>query len=90
LHGKRYPTLPTIIPGKKILYVANVGDSEGFLFRKKQHYALTTIHKPTQTFERNRILYIRLFFMISRKEGGAVMFGRLDGSLAVSRAFGDF
>eukprot|EP01111_Echinosteliopsis_oligospora_P015331 TRINITY_DN6033_c0_g2_i1.p1 TRINITY_DN6033_c0_g2~~TRINITY_DN6033_c0_g2_i1.p1 ORF type:complete len:667 (-),score=102.00 TRINITY_DN6033_c0_g2_i1:183-2183(-) len=69
------------------LYVANAGDSEGILGRcvgagkkaKAEHMVLTYKHTPTDEGEKQRIT----------SAGGMVVFGRLFGSLAVSRAFGD-
>lgn len=71
------------------LFVANLGDSEIILGRRQQPlnpteplYApieLTRPHKPTEASEKQRIL----------RAGGAVFFGRVMGSLAVSRALGD-
>jgi len=69
------------------LYVANAGDSEAILGRlvgtgkksKCEHVVLTEKHIPTNEQEKQRIT----------AAGGLVVFGRLFGSLAVSRSFGD-
>ena len=60
--------------------MANVGDSEGFLFRKKELLPLIQIHKPDNKAEAKRV----------QAEGGHIFLNRLNGTLAVSRAFGDF
>jgi len=62
------------------LWVANVGDSRAVLSRNGQAIRITTDHKPTLDSERKRILDLK----------GFVFFGRVNGVLAVSRAFGDF
>eukprot|EP01102_Stenamoeba_stenopodia_P021981 TRINITY_DN89_c0_g1_i2.p1 TRINITY_DN89_c0_g1~~TRINITY_DN89_c0_g1_i2.p1 ORF type:complete len:450 (-),score=95.97 TRINITY_DN89_c0_g1_i2:118-1467(-) len=68
------------------LYIANAGDSEIILGRKmlnkNAHRAivLSYKHRPTNADEKSRI----------EAEGGYVFHGRLYGTLAVSRALGDF
>jgi len=62
----------------------NVGDSRTVLGRRKEDgsfeaVALTEDHKPTDEGERNRIM----------AAGGMVQLGRVNGQLALSRAFGD-
>eukprot|EP01112_Ceratiomyxa_fruticulosa_P022798 TRINITY_DN846_c0_g1_i1.p1 TRINITY_DN846_c0_g1~~TRINITY_DN846_c0_g1_i1.p1 ORF type:complete len:372 (+),score=93.76 TRINITY_DN846_c0_g1_i1:486-1601(+) len=64
--------------------VGNVGDSECFLGRVDENgnvtcVALSKSHKPDNEEERSRI----------EKAGGEVSFCRVDGQLALSRAFGD-
>jgi len=65
------------------LYVANAGDSEAVLGRRTENgyeaVLLSEKHKPTEQGEKDRI----------KKAGGHVVFGRVMGSLAVARAFGD-
>jgi len=68
------------------LYIANTGDSEAVLAEKKkeggsdlQAVLLTEKHKPNVSSEKKRI----------EEAGGQVVFGRVLGSLAVSRALGD-
>eukprot|EP01060_Flectonema_neradi_P009062 TRINITY_DN1648_c0_g1_i2.p1 TRINITY_DN1648_c0_g1~~TRINITY_DN1648_c0_g1_i2.p1 ORF type:complete len:457 (+),score=73.26 TRINITY_DN1648_c0_g1_i2:730-2100(+) len=63
------------------LQVANVGDSRIVLGRKRDRseHSLTEDHKPGNIEERARI----------EAAGGMVQNNRVDGSLAVSRAFGD-
>jgi serine/threonine protein phosphatase PrpC len=59
---------------------ANVGDSRCLVFDRGQIFALSKDHKPTDPEEKKRIEH----------SGGYVERNRLDGHLAVSRAFGDF
>eukprot|EP01118_Nematostelium_gracile_P009758 TRINITY_DN3295_c0_g1_i3.p1 TRINITY_DN3295_c0_g1~~TRINITY_DN3295_c0_g1_i3.p1 ORF type:complete len:184 (-),score=51.97 TRINITY_DN3295_c0_g1_i3:1-552(-) len=66
------------------LYLGNVGDSEAVLGKKKQDGDYDTIliskkHRPTEREEMMRII----------EAGGYVDNGRVQGSLEVSRAFGD-
>ena len=61
------------------LQVGNVGDSRILLGRGGKCISMTDDHKPTNEGERQRI----------ESCGGHVESGRVDGSLAVSRAFGD-
>lgn len=58
----------------------NCGDSRGLLCRDKNVEFSTEDHKPYNTKERERI----------ERAGGTVMMQRVNGSLAVSRALGDF
>lgn len=62
------------------LYVANLGDTRCVLAHKGFAIQLSEDHKPSNKDERMRI----------EKNGGIVSFGRVNGALAVSRAFGDF
>ena len=59
---------------------ANCGDSRGLLCRGGKLEYTTVDHKPMNEQERQRI----------EKAGGTVMMQRVNGSLAVSRALGDF
>lgn len=65
------------------IYVANVGDSEAVLGRRNdkgfEAILLSQKQKPNDPSERDRI----------KGAGGHVVFGRVMGSLAVSRAIGD-
>jgi len=63
-----------------LLWIANVGDSRAVLSKNGVAVRVTTDHKPTLESERNRILDLK----------GYVIFGRVNGVLAVSRALGDF
>ncbi|KAG2373228.1 hypothetical protein C9374_012331 [Naegleria lovaniensis] len=62
------------------LFVANLGDTRCVLAHKGFAIQLSEDHKPNNKDERLRI----------EKNGGIVSFGRVNGALAVSRAFGDF
>lgn len=59
--------------------VGNVGDSRVVCGRDGKAIPMTTDHKPTLPEERARIVAC----------GGDVVNARVDGNLAVSRAFGD-
>lgn len=61
------------------LIVANAGDSRAVLSRQGNVVALSRDHKPMEEDERERI----------QKAGGFVQEGRVNGSLALSRAIGD-
>ena len=62
------------------IYWANCGDSRGFICRSNTVPFHTADHKPYVVSEKERI----------EKAGGTVMMQRVNGSLAVSRALGDF
>lgn len=61
-------------------YIANCGDSRAVLCRNGEAAVCTMDHKPTVAAEKKRI----------QDAGGSVMIHRVNGSLAVSRALGDF
>eukprot|EP00756_Hemistasia_phaeocysticola_P013124 Hpha_TRINITY_DN15252_c3_g1::TRINITY_DN15252_c3_g1_i3::g.68145::m.68145/K04461/PPM1B, PP2CB; protein phosphatase 1B len=61
------------------VHVANVGDSRVLLGTNGETVPMTDDHKPTNKAERKRIEHA----------GGSVSNLRVDGDLAVSRAFGD-
>ncbi|XP_015421961.1 PREDICTED: protein phosphatase 1A isoform X2 [Myotis davidii] len=61
-------------------YFINCGDSRGLLCRNRKVYFFTQDHKPNNPLEKERI----------QNAGGSVMIQRVNGSLAVSRALGDF
>jgi len=63
-----------------LLFVANCGDSRGVLYRKGGIGFSTQDHKPVNPTEKERI----------QNAGGSVMIQRVNGSLAVSRALGDY
>jgi len=66
--------------GNRFVQVGNIGDSRVVLVRGGVVVdALTTDHKPNMEAERRRI----------EQCGGQVVLNRVDGGLAVSRAFGD-
>jgi len=66
-----------------VVYFANIGDSEGILISVENGVVIpknmTKAHKANEPSEKERIESL----------GGHVFFGRLYGSLAVSRSFGD-
>ena len=68
-----------MVSPEKIIW-ANCGDSRGLLCRNGKVVFSTQDHKPYNEAERARI----------EKAGGTVMMQRVNGSLAVSRALGDF
>jgi protein phosphatase 1B len=61
-------------------FFANCGDSRGVLSRSGKAFFSTQDHKPINPQEKERI----------QKAGGSVMIQRVNGSLAVSRALGDY
>ncbi|XP_033217890.1 protein phosphatase 1A isoform X2 [Belonocnema kinseyi] len=62
------------------IYIANCGDSRMVLCRSGNPIFSTRDHKPGLPAEKERI----------QKAGGSVMIQRVNGSLAVSRALGDY
>jgi len=64
----------------KDYFFFNAGDSRTLLVRNEQVEFATMDHKPTNEEEKKRI----------ESAGGRVMIQRINGSLAVSRALGDF
>jgi len=62
------------------LIIANCGDCRAILSQAGQTIVLTRDHKPTDEVEHQRIV----------NHGGTVFGGRLQGKLAVSRAFGNY
>lgn len=62
------------------LTCANLGDSRAVLFNQNQVIPLSEDHKPSNPEEKSRI----------ESAGGHVSRNRVDGDLALSRAFGDF
>lgn len=74
----------TLSPSKGQLFCANAGDSRAVLARQDASgayvaMALSEDHKPDLPTERERIM----------NAGSSVAFGRVNGSLALSRAIGD-
>ncbi|XP_078492667.1 protein phosphatase 1A-like [Ciona intestinalis] len=61
-------------------YFINCGDSRGLLCRQGAVHFATVDHKPFNPLERERI----------QNAGGNVLIQRVNGSLAVSRALGDY
>jgi len=62
------------------LIVANCGDCRAIIHQAGETQALTRDHRPTDKDEEKRIVL----------QGGAVIGGRLQGQLGVSRAFGNY
>jgi protein phosphatase 1B len=65
---------------EKYLVIANCGDSRGVCCVNGKPALVTLDHKPSNDPERERI----------QNAGGSVVIQRVNGSLAVSRALGDF
>lgn len=63
-----------------LLTVANLGDCRAVLGQQGKLIPLSEDHKPTRPDEKKRIQDL----------GGEVLMGRVEGTLAVSRAIGDF
>ena len=68
-----------LIVGNK-LYCANVGDARGIMCRDGKALDLSVDHKAKRKDEQERI----------KSNGGYIVYGRVLGRLAISRAFGDF
>lgn len=73
-------TAVTLLVTKDKLFCGNAGDSRCVLSRKGVAVPLSRDHKPQNKEEVIRIT----------EAGGFVQFGRVNGNLALSRAFGDF
>merc|ERR1712110_101223 len=73
-------TCTALLVTPKHFFFINCGDSRGILVRENKVHFATADHKPTVDSERDRIV----------RAGGLVMSQRINGSLAVSRALGDF
>ncbi|XP_028810578.1 protein phosphatase 1bb isoform X2 [Denticeps clupeoides] len=69
-----------VLASPQHLYFINCGDSRAVLFRAGQVHFSTQDHKPCNPQEKERI----------QNAGGSVMIQRVNGSLAVSRALGDY
>jgi protein phosphatase 2C family protein 2/3 len=70
-----------LLTKNNVLYVSNAGDSRAVISTKDgRAIPLSQDHKPKQAKEEARIRYA----------GGFVENGRVNGSLALSRALGDF
>ncbi|KAG0322474.1 Protein phosphatase 2C 2 [Dissophora globulifera] len=72
--------ITAVITDKNVLYVGNAGDSRAVLGSDGTAIALSNDHKPFNKEESRRIV----------AAGGFVEYGRVNGSLALSRALGDF
>uniref|UniRef100_UPI00358F6555 protein phosphatase 1B-like isoform X3 n=1 Tax=Myxine glutinosa TaxID=7769 RepID=UPI00358F6555 len=73
-------TVVAVMVSPRYLYFINCGDSRAVLYRNGRIHFCTEDHKPCNPAEKERI----------QKAGGSVMIQRVNGSLAVSRALGDF
>lgn len=73
-------TAITVLSKNNKLFVGNVGDSRCISCTSGLSEPLSTDHKPADALERERI----------EQAGGFVEFNRVNGNLALSRAFGDF
>ncbi|XP_032803939.1 protein phosphatase 1B-like isoform X1 [Petromyzon marinus] len=73
-------TAVAVMLSPKHLYFINCGDSRAVLYRNGSVHFCTEDHKPCNPAEKERI----------QNAGGSVMIQRVNGSLAVSRALGDF
>lgn len=81
--GMRYGSVCTAVLidyESLVVYQINLGDSRSILFNSRTIFSITQDHNPNQPEEFERI----------NAAHGVVMNSRIDGSLAVSRAFGDF
>lgn len=68
-----------LIHNKKVLYVANAGDSRSVLSSKGYLLEMSYDHKPDNELEKKRIM----------EAGGFVTEGRVNANLNLSRALGD-
>ena len=75
-----FSTATGVLITPKDYFFFNAGDSRTLLVRNEQVEFFTEDHKPTNEGEKKRI----------EDAGGRVMIQRINGSLAVSRALGDF
>uniref|UniRef100_A0A8C2A2E2 Protein phosphatase 1B n=1 Tax=Cyprinus carpio TaxID=7962 RepID=A0A8C2A2E2_CYPCA len=73
-------TATAVMISPRNIYFINCGDSRTFLCRDGQVVFYTEDHKPINPREKERI----------QNAGGSVTLQRINGSLAVSRALGDF
>jgi serine/threonine protein phosphatase PrpC len=81
LLDKKYGTTCTIVlidDTRNKIYQINAGDSRSIIFDANRIISITTDHTPE--FDRNRIF----------SNGGKIINGRINGSLMISRGFGDF
>ena len=62
------------------MYCANVGDARAIMCRQGQAVDLSVDHKAKRRDEVERI----------KSQGGYIVYGRVLGRLAISRAFGDY
>jgi len=79
-YGQIGCTAVTALVRDRDLYIAHIGDSRALIASEGRQSLVTEDHKPTKPDEKSRI----------ENNGGLVIFGRVFGVIAVSRAFGDF
>ena len=65
--------------GNKVLYIANIGDTRAVLSKNGLAERMSYDHKGSDPAEIERV----------RMDGGIILEGRVGGSLAITRAFGD-
>ena len=65
--------------GSKVVYVANVGDTRAVMSKNGIAERMSYDHKGLDPNEQERV----------RQEGGIILDGRVGGTLAITRAFGD-
>lgn len=75
-----FSTATGVLITPEFFFVVNLGDSRTVICSDSKLTFATADHKPTHESERERIL----------ESGGHVTNGRVNGMLAVSRAFGNF
>jgi serine/threonine protein phosphatase PrpC len=80
LRSRSGSTCTSVLISPTHVIFANLGDSRSMLARDGKLVFATSDHKPSNATEAKRI----------RAAGGTVLMDRVDGGLAVSRAFGDF
>jgi len=80
LNDRSGATATGVLITPKHYFVFNVGDSRTILIRDKELHFATMDHKPQGEIEKKRIT----------QAGGKIIINRINGSLAVSRALGDF
>lgn len=73
-------TCTAVLVGPTQMVLVNIGDSRSMVARGGRVIVSTVDHKPTNPKESQRI----------EAAGGRVLHSRVDGGLALSRAFGDF
>ena len=69
-----------ILGSQKVIYCANIGDTNCELFSKSNCKRISYEHRCNDPVEENRI----------KKGNGSIINGRVGGIISVTRAFGDF
>ena len=65
--------------GQRVVYVANIGDTRSVMSKNGLAERMSYDHKGLDQSEMERV----------RQGGGIILDGRVGGSLAITRAFGD-